>query len=268
MKSLNITALNILDLDAQSAELPNLGPIISEALETKGYIVLRNCKIDVDDIPIAHELILKTTELIGEPISHDAHNSIVWDIKSNSSVNNGVVTYSEHSHEAQLHTDSQYSLSPEEAFGLLTLKKAKCGGGESFLLSMENILAELRALPEGDRLERVLRENDYPFIVPNVFKKSSDELEFNFGPIISDGRIRFRVDTLEKALLARPDLCTIEQVEAYEILKDIILNSSATLSFFLEERDLIFINNLTMLHGRSQFTDSNRHLLRVRFNLK
>jgi hypothetical protein len=42
----------------------------------------------------------------------------------------------------------------------------------------------------------VLRETDFPFIVPNVFKKTkSDTPEFNFGPILRENEIRFRVDT-------------------------------------------------------------------------
>jgi len=37
---------------------------------------------------------------------------------------------------------------------------------------------------------------------------------------------------------------------------------------FLQPKDLIFINNKTMLHGRGQFTDADRHLLRIRMNKK
>lgn len=267
MELVNQDRINIYDFEAGGQPMHELGPMIKTALMDTGYIVIRNCNVDVEDLDAARKLVLETTEMIGTPISHDANNAIIWDIKSNGAVNGGVVTYSEHTHEADLHTDSQYSEHPEEAFSLLSLKKADCGGGESYLLSLKDILTELRALPNGERIEHVLRSFDYPFIVPNVFKKSSEAMEFNFGPLLKDNVIRFRVDTLEKALQARPDLCTEEQIEAYKVLKEIILNSPATQYFFLEPRDLIFINNLTMLHGRSAFTDPHRHLLRVRFNL-
>jgi hypothetical protein len=42
-----------------------------------------------------------------------------------------IKTYSEHSHEAELHTDGQFIHYPEDYFSLLTLKKADCGGGVS-----------------------------------------------------------------------------------------------------------------------------------------
>uniref|UniRef100_UPI0040489576 TauD/TfdA family dioxygenase n=1 Tax=Roseivirga sp. TaxID=1964215 RepID=UPI0040489576 len=161
-----------------------------------------------------------------------------------------------------------YDSPPEEYFGLLTLKKASCGGGESYLLSLNNILRELRALPNGMQIEHVLKSSQYPFIVPNVFKQTQDEKEYNFGSILGLNEIRFRVDTLEKALKERPDLCTKDQAQAYYQLKDIIINSPSIKRFFLEDGDLLLVNNKTMLHGRSQFSDPNRHLLRIRFNAR
>lgn len=261
-KSLNIFDFKDLELDQQ-----DIVSLIKSELSSKGYLVIRNFRVPLNDIEECKKVLLNLTANLGTPISHDANGALVWDIKSRDTSNGGVITYSEHSHEAELHTDSQYSKEPEHAFGLLTLKKASCGGGESFLLSLNDILQELRALPDGEQIERVLRETDYPFIVPRVFKKTNEDIEFNFGPILSDGIIRFRVDTLEKALAARPDFCSADQIFAYNELKQIILNSSSISRFFLQERDLIFINNRTMLHGRSEFNDKDRHLLRVRFLL-
>ena len=91
---------------------------------------------DVDVIDASLDEIKSTfldlCSAITKPISHDAHGTTVWDIKSNTSVTTleqGIVTYSEHNHEADLHTDSQCSEYPEDFFALLTLKQATCGGG-------------------------------------------------------------------------------------------------------------------------------------------
>ena len=150
---------------------------------------------------------------------------------------------------------------------LLTLKKADCGGGISSILKLKDILDELRALENGKELERILRETNFPFIVPNVFKKNkSNKPEFNYGPILRENEIRFRVDTFEKAIDYDKTLCSEEQITAYKELKKIILNSDKTNNFYLEEKDLVFINNKTTLHGRSLFTDEKRHLLRIRMN--
>tara|TARA_R110002096_G_scaffold278213_3_gene472242 strand:+ start:7178 stop:7993 length:816 start_codon:yes stop_codon:yes gene_type:complete len=259
--------LNTLDYTSYTDNQEELVNVVLTELETTGYIVIKNFDVDTNDVEASGKAMLHISSLVGTPISHDAVNSIIWDIKSNPASTSNIKTYSEHSHEAELHTDSQYSFYPEDYFGLLTLKPAECGGGESFLLSLKDILTELRALPNGAELEKTLRETDYPFIVPNVFKKSdTEDNEFNFGPILRENEIRFRVDTFEKALRLRPDFCTDIQVEAYNALKDIILNSPSTQNFFLEEKDLIFINNKSMLHGRGEFTDHNRHLLRIRMN--
>ena len=240
---------------------------IKSDLDTVGYIVISEMDVDVTKIPVCNTRFLHISKAVGVPKGHDANGRIIWDIKSNPKSDNLIKTYSEHSHEAQLHTDSQYSEYPEDYFGLLTLQKASCGGGISYLLSLSEVLEELRELPNGEKIISTLSNTEYPFIVPNVFKKGDGkEQEFNYGPILRDNEIRFRVDTFEKALLQLDGYCTQEQLDAYEALKDIVLHSDKIAYFFLEERDLIYINNKTMLHGRGQFTDDKRHLLRIRMN--
>lgn len=256
----------IIHYDA-SKTLNQLAEIITNSLKNRGYIVIKNFNVDIENIEECHEKFLKISKLIGTPIGHDINNKIIWDIKSNPKSVSFVKTYSEHTHEAELHTDSQYSDYPEDYFGLLTIKKATCGGGISYLLSLKQILSDIRALKNGAEIERILSETDYPFIVPNVFKKSKGEgNEYNYGPILRENEIRFRVDTFEKAIKLKGNLCTKDQIYAYKQLKKIILENENTQKFYLENKDLIFINNKTMLHGRSEFTDSNRHLLRIRMN--
>jgi len=238
---------------------------IKNDLDSIGYIVVSD--MDVSNLNQCSDMFLKISETLGEPKGHDANGTIIWDIKSNPKSNSFIKTYSEHNHEAELHTDSQYSEYPEDYFGLLTLKRAECGGGISYLLSLPEILEELQTLDNGAEIIDTLTNTDYPFIVPNVFKKDDSlEQEFNYGPILRENEIRFRIDTFEKALLKLDGYCTQKQLDAYHALKEITLNSKNIKSFFLEEGDLIYINNKTMLHGRGQFTDSNRHLLRIRMN--
>ncbi len=247
----------------------NLAKFIIDQLNTIGYVIISDFIVDVSDMENCAKRLLDISKLVGEPFPHNTGNSIIWNIKAHSSGSKGIVkTYSEHMHEAALHTDSQYSYYPEDYFNLLTIKSANCGGGESLILSLEAILKELREAKGGIVAEKILRETNFPFIVPNVFRKHKNDkkMELNFGPILGDNEIRFRVDTFEKAILLRPDLCRDEQLQAYYILKKVILNSPSIERFHLKERDLIFINNKTTLHGRTSFRDPNRHLLRIRMN--
>jgi hypothetical protein len=93
--------------------------------------------------------------------------------------------------------DSQYSHYPEDYLGLLTLKKAKCGGVISYLLSLEEILKEQRASNNGNETERILRETDFPFIVLNVFKKTAnEERDPNFFKAISNGVVPLFVNII------------------------------------------------------------------------
>lgn len=240
---------------------------IKKDLDEIGYVIIKNFNINTSNIEGCRSRFIELSKFIGKPIGHDINNKIVWDIKSNTSSENFIKTYSEHSHEAELHTDSQYSEYPEDYFGLLTLRKATCGGGLSYIITLDSILYELSLLSSGVEIKRILSETKYPFIVPNVFKKvNTKEPEFNFGPILRENEIRFRIDTFEKAIEYDSNLCTEEQLHAYKEFKKIVLNSLLVKEFYLEEKDLIFINNKTTLHGRSSFTDKNRHLLRIRMN--
>jgi alpha-ketoglutarate-dependent taurine dioxygenase len=262
------TMLNYSKLES-NASISEMAQLAKASLANDGYIIIRNFGKDTDDFDELKTKFRKICEEIGEPVPHDSRNTIVWDIKSNPESISFIKTYSEHNHEAELHTDSQYSYYPEDFFGLLTLKKANCGGGMSYLLSLNDILTSIRSDDNNQSLEETLRNEKFPFIVPNIFKKDSSEgREYNFGPILAPDEIRFRVDTFEKAIAENPEFCTPKQIEAYQMLKSMILNSDKIKRFYLEDRDLLFINNKTMLHGRSSFTDSNRHLLRIRMNKK
>jgi hypothetical protein len=241
--------------------LPN---IILAELNKVGYVLLKNYPTDFEN---PNNTILEISSEIGNPVSHDQENTFFWDIKLNLASKSNVKTYSEHNHEATLHTDSQYSFYPEDYFSLLCLKKANCGGGISYLLSLQDIIDDLQKLPLGKDCIKILTTQKFPFVVPSVFsKEKASNYEFNYGYILQDNEIRFRVDIIEKALELNPDFQTQERLWAFQILKNTILTSVKVLHFHLEENDVIFINNKTMLHGRSSFTDSERHLLRVRMN--
>ena len=212
--------VNYLDFSTANLDYENLAKRIKKDLDEVGYIVVQNFDANPNDLDDSKKKFLAICELVGKPVSHDGNNKIIWDIKSNPESNSFIKTYSEHSHEAELHTDSQYSFYPEDYFALLTLKRAECGGGISFLLTLKNILNSISKLEGSEELINILSTTDFPFIVPNVFKKlENDKVEFNYGPILRDNEIRFRVDTFEKALSHKEAICTEPQINAYKKLK-------------------------------------------------
>ena len=255
-------------LASDFTSIEELADKISLDINHVGYILVSDLFENISVLDDVKSKLLNLCSLVGNVTSHNKQNTPVWDIKAvdTSSI---ISTFSEHANEASLHTDSQYSDSPEEHFALYCVAKAKCLGGASFFLSLENIIKDLKKIEKGQQTIEFLQENKYPFIVPDIFKENpSGPPEVSFGYLLKEETIRFRVDAVERALEIDSSLCSEQQIDSFKRLKRIILNSEKILYTHIENNECLFINNQTMLHGRTQFNDTNRHLLRIRFNNK
>jgi alpha-ketoglutarate-dependent taurine dioxygenase len=237
----------------------NLKNCILLELNEQGFVLIRNFPITTS----VEKDFLEFNEKIGTPVSHDLNDNYVWHIKQNIQSNSEIMTFSEHNHEASLHTDSQYSINPEDFFSLLCLKKANCGGGQSNLLKLTDLVNELKLTDEGNKCLTILNKYKFPFITPSAFNSNH---QVNFGYILKNNEIRYRIDVIEKAFEKLPQSKTKEKLFALNYLKHTIQNSPNIISFHLNEGDIVFINNKTVLHGRESFEDPLRHLIRVRLN--
>ena len=255
--------LNIIE-SQQGAEHPaGIHNRIRHELTSTGYVILKNF--------LGHEQPSKESFLnfcagIAPPVAHDHQGALVWDIKCRAGKLSGFATFSEHNDEASLHTDSQYRLKPETFFSLFCIKKAQCGGGTSSLLSLKHILLDLSKTKKGRNAIQALSREKFKLLIPSVFRSHSNAPDFISGLILEKDKIRFRADTIERALELYPGANSAAAITAYHYLKLVIKNSVHILKFDLEDGDMIFINNTTMLHGREAFSDTERHLLRVRMN--
>jgi alpha-ketoglutarate-dependent taurine dioxygenase len=253
---------------SEYVHLEELADKIRHEINSIGYVIVQHLykdKVNIDELKTA---LLNLCGAVGTVTSHNSHNTPIWDIKSRQS-ESVVNTFSEHADEAELHTDSQYSERPEDHFALYCVEKALCKGGESFFLKVEDIVNDLNESVEGREVISFLKDSKYPYIVPDVFKRNlQGPPEFTFGYILKDGEMRFRLDAIERALAIDPTLCTKKQVDIFKFLKDTIFDSKKVIYTYLENNECLFINNKTMLHGRTKFVDPNRHLLRIRFNNK
>lgn len=242
-------------LDQSTALIHEFGAVIWSDFLPQGF------KLDE-----AQKILLEIVDFLGKPIEHDRNKKRVWDIRKTEEVSS-IPTYSQHDGEAILHTDSQYRSKPEEAFALLCIRKAECGGGESIALHANTIVEELRRKPFGERAEKILREVNFPFAVPTIFNQhAGSEAEWIEAPILVGENIRYRYDTLRKGLKVANRELSGEEKAAIELLESIIANKEVCEFFMLEPGDLLFCDNQRLLHGRTAFTDHRRHLLRTRFN--
>ncbi|GGB90054.1 TauD/TfdA family dioxygenase [Pseudoduganella buxea] len=203
----------------------------------------------------------------GFPTSTDQRtHRVAWDVRARQGVQSKFVTFSERTGTADMHTDSSFYPMPEEQFLLYVVSSARCNGGESLLIDVEDIVAELQRTPEGSAAYTLLRTAQVPFRVPSVYAAQDEQVELFYAPVFhGDGlSMRWRYDSIEKGLAARPDMATPELVAAVQLLNSIIEKNAPRFTRQLPDDTLLWADNHRTLHGRAMYTDPGRHLIRIR----
>jgi alpha-ketoglutarate-dependent taurine dioxygenase len=203
----------------------------------------------------------------GFPTSTDQKtHRVAWDVRARQGVQSKFVTFSERTGTADMHTDSSFYPMPEEQFLLYVVASARCNGGESLLVDVEDIVAELESTEEGRAAYALLRTAQVPFRVPSVYAAQDDQVELFYAPVFHDDghSMRWRYDSIEKGLAARPDLATPELVAAVKLLNSIIEDKAPRFRRQLPDDTLLWADNHRTLHGRAMYTDPGRHLIRIR----
>jgi hypothetical protein len=245
---------------------------IGEILDRgRGYIILRDFPVaDRPESDISAHLEAVVSRF-GTVTAHGASRQTIWRIAPRPNLDH-VPTFSEAAGEAPFHTDNSWVREPEQYFALLVIRPADVGG-ESLLCPVRELLRDFARTPEGPAVIRTLREQQFPFAMPVVFR-SEAEGAAKVPPVVtspvvlSRSTLRYRHDVLVAGFRARPDLATPERVHAVEAFNEFLIgvreNAPGTR---LERGDLLIANNCTLLHARTDFTDPNRLLLRARIGL-
>ena len=203
---------------------------------------------------------------VGSPTATDRlDRRVVWDIRVRDS--GYVSTFSQHAGEADFHTDTQYYAEPERYIMLYCMRAAACGGGVSTLRDVRCIEEGLSRSEDGRWALDYLSQTDLPFRIPAVFTSdgSIDAVEVTLARVFGDRpRIRYRTDTLDKGFQALPAYDRPDTRRALAILQRELDDQSLILSRPLPTDGVIIVNNHEALHGRSAFSDPERHLLRIR----
>ena len=144
------------------------------------------------------------------------------------------------------------------------------GGGLSTFCGIDTINEKLSGTGDGDRLLDRLHAPVYPFPLYDPYfsavnwEESEARAPVVERPLLGDRpRVRFRRDVIEHGFALKPG----EQVEearcAFEMFLD-VLSAVRTTSFLLETDCAVIWDNHSTLHGRTAFSDLQRHLLRIR----
>jgi alpha-ketoglutarate-dependent taurine dioxygenase len=245
---------------------------IGEILDRgRGYAILRGFPVadrPESEISAAFEALVSR---FGTVTAHGASRQTIWRIAPRPNLDH-VPTFSEAAGEAPFHTDNSWVREPEQYFALLVIRPADVGG-ESLLCPVRELLQDFARTPKGPAAIRTLREQQFPFAMPVVFR-SEAEGAARVTPVVtspvvlSRSTLRYRHDVLKAGFQVRPDLATAERVHAVEVFNEFLTGVRRNApSTRLERGDLLIANNCTVLHARTDFTDPNRLLLRARISL-
>ena len=212
----------------------------------------------------------------GYPTSTDQRTRrVAWDVRARRNAGAAdpaqarFVTFSERVGNADMHTDSSFYPMPEEQFMLYVVNAARCNGGASLLIDIEDIVTELNKTAEGRAAYQLLCTQPVPFRVPSVYAASEQQLEYHLAPVFTlEGGLamRWRYDSIVKGLAARPDLASPQLAAALELLNDIIEQRAPRFDRCLPDDTLLWADNHRTLHGRANYTDPERHLIRIRIS--
>lgn len=221
-------------------------------------------------------VLVALTLMLGYPTSTDQRTGrVAWNVKARPvcAGDGRFTTFSERVGSADMHTDSSFYPMPEEQFVLYVVHAARCGGGRSLLVDGEDIHQALQATPAGRAAFELLSTMPVPFRVPAIYAAGDDQVEVLTAPVFGPARrsgarftMRWRHDSIVKGLAARPDLDTPELRAAVALMHDVVEHRATRADDHLPDDTLMLIDNHHTLHGRTNYEDEARHLIRIRIS--
>ncbi|WP_332848137.1 TauD/TfdA family dioxygenase [Massilia sp. S19_KUP03_FR1] len=216
------------------------------------------------------------TLMLGYPTSTDQRTGrVAWDVKARPAEGKDTrfVTFSERIGSADMHTDSSFYPMPEEQFILYVVRAAECDGGHSLLVDGESIYDALQRSAAGRAAYQLLRETPVPFRVPSVYAANDDSVEHHVAPVFGapcrEGErftLRWRYDAIRKGLASCPSMSSPALLAALEIMHQVAEEGATRFREQLPTDTLMIADNHRMLHGRTTYTDEQRHLIRIRMS--
>jgi len=254
--------------EAYWPEINELAGLVREMIDLDpACVLLRGLGYNRYPQPVRDTLVLALTHGVGKPTDHNNDKRVLWPVKARDEQVRKTVdyktTFSEEAGEAPLHSDSAFASRPEKYNALFVVKQAR-EGGKSVLLNVPRLIDELDQTVEGRECIQILRDNEFPFRVPDAFFRDERLMT---APVLGDEPfVRFRHDCLMAGFALREDLRTNERLWAIEHFRAKAEASEARVFYQLQPDEAVIIDNHKMLHARTDFSDRERHLIRVRMH--
>ncbi len=240
MKSLNY-------LDFKNFEFKDLSNQVCGILSKgSGVCIIKNFPVSEDDSEL-----VRFSKALGEPVTETRNidGKYVYRVEVNNSLK--VPTYANTSYQFLCHTDCCEFEEPPDTVILLCEKQAE-SGGESHVVFGEALI------------------NYFSITEFNLLSQPVFPFEGAFRPIVSleNDQIVFRYNRVNIDFYIKAFDLNIEAkiIQVLDKLDDVMDKNK--ISFILGESECLILNNKTILHGRSSFSESsNRLMKRVRLIL-
>lgn len=198
------------------------------------------------------ERLLALAEALGQPSTIDGGQA-VWDVRPTAIHG----TFSQTAAPAAFHTDGAYLDRPPAHFLLACIRPAS-NGGTSLFLSTRKLHDSLRLSGWSENDLEALKQPAWSWRVPEVFRSVDKPDPSTPKSVLSeDGSIAWREDNLVPT--------SSKQDEVGRLLAAHLKRSVGEADAWrLKSGDAVICSNRFLLHARTGFTDTNRHLLRIR----
>jgi alpha-ketoglutarate-dependent taurine dioxygenase len=242
---------------------------VSKHLSKKGILKI-SLQFKDDTSQYLQNLILNLHKHHGHglPITHSASQGWFWDIrpKSKAFQTPDHQARSETMKEFPWHTDCSYEEAPPRFFALQVIQEDRCGGGTLSMMNVEKFSSLL-----SPSTHATLLKPEFRIDVPPEFVKNDTKRYITGGLLASDGSgspsmVRFRED------ITTP--LTADATAALADFKQCLLDPRAEAGTLhltpdcLPQGSIVLMDNTRWLHARNEVKDPERHLRRVRWDVR
>lgn len=253
------------DFSKEDFPIPDLADeiayFVEELEDGKGFLLIRGLPMERYTDEEASIIFWGLGLHMGVPVSQNANGDILGHVidQGLSLENSNVRGYQTKLH-LPFHADGS------DVVGLLSLRKGKTGGYSSIVSSMAVYNEILEKSPEY--LGILCR----PFFFDRRGEEGPGESPVFTSPIFSycDGKLSCRYVRLfiESAQEKTGIKLSNVEIEALDLLDSLLHDEKMHYNMMLEQGDMQFVNNYTVLHSRTQYEDyeeqdRKRHLLRL-----
>jgi alpha-ketoglutarate-dependent taurine dioxygenase len=238
-----------------------------EALEDgRGFVIIEGLPTQRYSAAEQQAIYWLVGQLLGQPVPQNVEGTLLYDVRDMGMDVRSGARFSVTNAETGYHTDNSFGEDVLDYVGLLCLHTAK-SGGENQLVSVYSLHNELLA-KRSDVLDTLYQSFH---VDRRGGLRPGDSPTTQFPVLYWDGReivCRYLRHWIEAGHEKVGEPLTIAQIEALEVLDQVIGDPALRVEFGLRPGEMFFINNRWLLHNRSAFEDHpepdrQRHYVRL-----